>query len=87
MPAFWYKVSDILYGLNGMPLKKRVPAAKPAERPAVKRSAIQETVTQRTRKDLKSSQTSMDAASSNSLGTAWNAARMFQMQKGIANAV
>ena len=47
-----------------MPLKKRVPAAKPAQRSAVKRMAIQETVTQRTRKDFKSTQTSMDAASS-----------------------
>lgn len=36
-----------------MPLKKKAPAANPAERPAVKRMAIQETVTQKIRKDGK----------------------------------
>jgi tetratricopeptide (TPR) repeat protein len=47
-----------------MPLKKKAPAAKSVERPAVKRMAIQETVTQKIRKDGKHSPTVPEAASS-----------------------
>jgi tetratricopeptide (TPR) repeat protein len=49
-----------------MPLKKRVAAAaaKSVEPPAVKRIAIQETVTQKPRKDGKNAQTSSEATSS-----------------------
>ena len=47
-----------------MSLKKKAPVEKPAERPAVKRTEMQETVIQKTRKDGKTSQMVFEAASS-----------------------
>jgi tetratricopeptide (TPR) repeat protein len=49
-----------------MPLKKKAPAVKTVQRPAVKRTKTQETVTQKTRKDGKAPQASVEAVSSHS---------------------